>query len=211
MSIESECVLCNAINDIESNIENTKILESNNYVMMPGLGDFIGGYSLIVSKNHIHSSAYIEDDELHRELDKFLNLCETFLFRNLGKSVISAEHGSVLFSVNKGPACVNHLHIHLFPADINKENVLVLLGNYKTIKSLSDLRQFYEKNAPYVLLKFPDGEIVVKDAVNIKKQFARTVISKLIGKEDEWNWVIHENLSNIKKFLKLIGIRNENI
>ena len=202
MPVASECVLCNAVMDKGRNIENIRIIESSNYIMMPGLGDFLGGYSLIVSKNHIHSSAYLEKQQVD-ELEKFLKICEEFLFEYLGKNVISAEHGSVLSS-EKGPACVNHLHFHLFPVDIRKEDVLGFFNSFDRIKSLGDTRKFSQNDIPYILLKFPDGEIIIRDAINIQKQFVRTIISKLTGKEDEWNWVIHENLSNIRTFLKSI-------
>jgi hypothetical protein len=140
-----------------------------------------------------------------KELEGFLVSSKGWMKSMLNKDIIIAEHGAIITKEISNPACVYHLHMHLFPIENNWNELLAQFRSCREINSLMDITWFAKEGKPYIFLWFPDGTMLIQDATNMPKQFIRRVVANMVGKECEWDWVEHPNMDNIEKYLRGAG------
>ena len=96
---------------------NRILLQTDHFLVVPGLGQISEGYLLVITKSHSTSMAEIPS-ALDDELQNTIEICCSVLSEVYGNPCAIFEHGGS--KVRKGPACcVDHAHVHLLPLDAN--------------------------------------------------------------------------------------------
>jgi diadenosine tetraphosphate (Ap4A) HIT family hydrolase len=199
----SECRLCRIINNNfeNNNIHNNILYESAHFVWLPGLGAFIEGYSLVVSKSHILNSGSLPDFLLE-ELEIILSFAKARIQHIYGIIPIICEHGS-MGKNNYAGSCIDHHHLHIFPVqmfqipDIIKAN----LTNHKIIKSLKELRAYQKKQLSYIFIMDSNEHKHVFDAKILSRQYLRQVVAVESGYINDWDWRARPFHNNIISFV----------
>lgn len=122
----SECTFCAELTGEETNnllrivlregCTTRVVRETENFVVLPTIGQIVEGYLLIVSKQHYLSFGHIPA-QCFRE---FMNLKEETrqVLSEVYTSPIFFEHGPISES-KRGGCCVEHAHLHVVPARID--------------------------------------------------------------------------------------------
>ena len=116
--------------------------------------------------------------------------------------VLVFEHGPRL-NCYKGGGCLDHMHFHLVPTDVNLKNFLKPLFNLEEIKNFSRLREIYQnKKSSYLFFENQDKEkYLIEVDIPLPSQYLRQVISTSRGKKD-WDWRIYPDDETFDKTLK---------
>jgi ATP adenylyltransferase len=167
------------------------ILKNDLFCLIPTIGCFIKGYTILVTLKHYDSYSMIDINSLKR-IDTILKKIKQFYNRKF-QGLTIFEHGCV-DACNKAGACYQHSHLHIVPVSLNIDDIP--LSNLIRINSIQDLTIFNKTQESYLYLSLSEGDYV---AVNpqISSQFMRKIIAKVIGKEDYWNWRKYPFLENM--------------
>jgi len=156
--------------------------ESDNFIVLPCLGQFIEGYLLIISKKHYQSMSQIPH-ALFSELDEVLERVKRVLQSNYGKSFFF-EHGDVC-NEKKAGSCIDHAHIHVIPVKSNILEYLSYSFSHQEITALTEIKNQYRKKAPYFFLQqHNDKRYVFKIKQQVPSQFIRRIITLEMGIPD---------------------------
>src|SRR5215472_3627304 len=176
-----DCLFC-SIQDVSnpSNPEDEIIDESENFYAKAALGHFVFGYTLIISKEHFHSFAYLPEHlfpELHafrdRVIDNLHNLCQD--------PITMMEHGAIN-RCHRGGACIDHAHLHLMPLAADLYPTLSKRFVLGELKSISELRRFKDTQIPYLYYQ-REGFTGhgVKLAQDVPSQLLRRIACQVLG------------------------------
>jgi len=88
------------------NLENRLIFETKNFFAVCGLGAFVKGYAVIITKDYLNSFAVLNDDEL-AEFDWISKKVNDFYKSKYNKEIAIFEHG--MCSCAGG---LDHAHMH---------------------------------------------------------------------------------------------------
>tara|TARA_X000000950_G_scaffold286475_1_gene395478 strand:+ start:1152 stop:2036 length:885 start_codon:yes stop_codon:yes gene_type:complete len=100
------------------NLENRLIFETKNFFAVCGLGAFIEGYAVIITKDYLNSFAVLDSDEL-AEFDWISKKINDFYKSKYNKEIAIFEHG--MCSCAGG---LDHAHMHTIPSPEINENDL---------------------------------------------------------------------------------------
>ncbi|MEK6757599.1 MAG: hypothetical protein AABX88_00580 [Nanoarchaeota archaeon] len=187
----------------EERISGKNVLyETDNFFIVPTIGQMeIEGYLLLCSKEHFVGTGNLPmeyDDELINILDK----TKETISKVYNSEVLVFEHGPRL-NCYKGGGCLDHMHFHLVPTDVNLKNFLKPLFNLEEIKNFSRLREIYQnKKSSYLFFENQDKEkYLIEVDIPLPSQYLRQVISTSRGKKD-WDWRIYPDDETFDKTLK---------
>ena len=206
------CRLCEAISKpiCERKIYDTLLEETDRFVWIPGLGSFIEGYSLIVSKSHVRNTGCLDIDIID-ELEHFINKIKNMLRKVYKKGTVIFEHGS-MGSRNCAGSCIEHQHIHILPADFSGVPS-VLLNNFISrgpISSMKHLIELNQNHIPYIYYVPTSGIHSVFEARILPRQYLRQVVAAEYNCQDNWDWREKPFLDNIISFVtKIRELRRE--
>lgn len=206
MISDSTCILCEIVNTNREGrkIEDTLLGETRNFEWIPGLGAFVEGYSLIVSKKHVLNTGAFEISTI-KELDVFVKKVRTVLSNIYNTNTITIEHGSMGGS-NCAGSCIEHQHLHIFPANI-KDVPKILLKNFKKpmrIDSFEALKKFNEEKVPYIYYSNNPSSHNVFEVSILPKQYLRQVIAVELQCAYEWDWRQYPFVKNVSAFVKKV-------
>ena len=205
--MDSDCRLCEIVNKPEQHceVQDTTLDQTHHFQWLPGLGSFIEGYSLIVSKNHVHNTGCFDVRVIH-ELELFIQRIRRKLSDIYKKNSIVVEHGS-MGNHNHAGSCIDHHHLHIFPVDL--PDMLEFLSekfvNHASISSMKDLIPFNENQVPYIYYNSTSQKQYVFEVPILAKQYLRQVIAVQIGHPQDWDWRDKPFLENINLFVTKIG------
>ena len=188
--IKNRCCLCSAVNDsiskgINSALENRLLLETKNFVVIPSLGPFVEGQIMIVSKKH-YSNLQSMNIDTHKELELIFNKIKSKTNLIYKTDLIFAEHGA-FNDIQKGGACVIHMHIHCIPG--YNDGVEALKSQLKVIYSGSDIKELFNIKKPYILvIDSRDSINYIFEAENVPSQMIRKTLLANRGISTNWNW-----------------------
>jgi len=113
-----ECRLCQimALPASVRQLQDTVLKESVAFEWIPGLGAFVEGYSLLVCRTHMLSTADLAHEAIV-ELQEMLAFAIRGLSAMYGTGVVAFEHGAMTSACHAG-SCIAHHHIHLVPVDL---------------------------------------------------------------------------------------------
>lgn len=169
---------------------NRTIYESDNFVVMPTVGEFIKGYLLIIPREHVMSMA-----ELSPELrEEFLSVLEDVIFilklTYHVNDILVWENGTGNGGLGKAKSSIVHSHVHVAPSKLTAEAIQGFSGFSLTKISYENL-PLYGKHS-YLLVKgSTNNEWWINDNPDlyIPRQYVRQLIAEeycFLG--DTWNW-----------------------
>lgn len=203
---DGRCPFCEILATARLNrqIEDTLLAQTSNFEWIPGMGAFIEGYSIVISKAHLLTTG---DLELSRivELERFIREIKELLSVLYGKKSIVFEHGEM------GSGCIEHHHLHILPIELRTvPSSLSRQFSYTVISSIMDLCQRRQDNLSYIYLELSNGKQVVFETPQLSRQFMRKVMASEYGCHQDWDWRENPFLDNIHRFVhKVEELRNQ--
>lgn len=199
---QSYCKFCNL--EYNNDIINTVILESNNFKVIPALGQFVEGYLLILSKSHFYSIGGIPNSlagELIAIKNEVANLLKTHYC-----SPIFFEHGASSSGFKAG-CCIDHAHIHAIPAKLDLLPYLLSNYNLEKMNNFNKMFDFGQKDIPYLFYEnSKDEQFICSIDINneLPTQYLRKIVAKELNIAKYHDWRSYSFLENIEKtILKL--------
>ncbi|UIJ83174.1 HIT family protein [Rhizobium leguminosarum] len=158
--------------------------ETENFVVVPGIGHLQKGYVLIRSKDHYQSIAFLPlnlTQELAAlRLDVITNIETIF-----GGNIICFEHGAVAPDL-RGAACTEHLHLHILPCPSLRPTLREAV-NLRPVEDLSSLGEYVARREPYILYG-ERTELFSFESQYLPKQFMRRRVAAALGRPGDWDW-----------------------
>jgi diadenosine tetraphosphate (Ap4A) HIT family hydrolase len=167
----------------ESELVDRSVATTQNFVVLPSLGQISDAHLMIVSKSHFTATANL-DGTLRSELQDLLRRVKSWMEETAHPNVVIFENGDPQ-GFGKMACSVSHLHVHLVstPRPItNLRRGLGLLGGQPIIGA-TELPRISES---YSWVEFAQG-----DAVIIPRPLPSQTLRKLIAHEvgqQEWDW-----------------------
>lgn len=182
--------------------ENRILFESENFVVIPSLGQIIEGYLLIMPKKHYIGIGHLPK-KLYPELELICKKVKQVLKEVYGPSLIF-EHGTVS-EKKKGGCCISHAHFHVIPIqdEIFSEISRVFISS--KIKTLSPLKEKFNKQQPYFFYQSNTDERYLFEIPDIvPSQYIRKLIALKVGKENEWDWRVYPEINKLLKTIETL-------
>lgn len=178
---------------------NRILADDGKWVLIPTVGGFTEGYTLLVAKAHRLSLHHATEEEKNAAL-QFIESLDNLYRKAYGCSYFMFEHGIVDESVT-APTSVNHVHLHFLPNLPAYETVASLIEENASLTAypVSDLREISpiieEKGIRSYLLFGTHQKYTLVDigSAALPSQYLRAVTYRLAtGKHDDgWNWKTH--------------------
>jgi hypothetical protein len=168
----------------------TVLLETENFVTLPGLGQFSdkGGYLLIITKDHEYTSSNGFSRRLYDELEEVMRESAVAVKTIYDVNPLFFEHGSTCHS--KAGQCVTHMHMNLVPFELDLSKYL----RPELTIELNHLHELENVPPPYLYIRTPDGRHFAEPASSlaIPSQYLRAAIGREVGRPEPsfWNWRI---------------------
>lgn len=212
---DESCSICNIVNGGSDLLSDVALWEDEDFYIMPTLGCLVPGYILILSKEHIYSSCYLNAGK-RTKLQNLLERLSKIYEANYGFNPLIFEHGGAQSHVNKSACCIWHCHIHIVPHLFTNTDNMVDSLKLTGIESFED---FFDKCSDTSYLFFADNQgnkfiQLFNSAVEAApSQIFRKWIAKDIGIPQQWDWRTNTFKENIFKTIVEIGalLRNANL
>jgi|SRR5215469_3257531 len=204
-----DCLFC-SIQDISnpSNPEDEIIDESENFYAKAALGHFVFGYTLIISKEHFHSFAYLPEHLFH-ELEVFRDKVVDKLHNLSEDPITTMEHGA-MNRCRRGGACIDHAHLHLMPLAADLYPIFGEKFSLDELGPINELRRFKDAQIPYLYYQREGfrghGVKLVQD---VPSQMLRRIACEALGEPELWDWRVQplrEVLQQFTSEYKQLGV-----
>ena len=193
-STEGLCALCCAVADAtryaEPFLYNSKLLETDRFVVVPSLGPLVPGHVMIVGKAHQESLAAMGPIALDEYNELAMKVRSGPLLHD--SNVLEAEHGST--PSDKAGACVIHTHVHCIP------KMGMHLSAFKErlrVRHDGGLQAVGAKHNPYIFLR-NHSEQVILDAHDLPSQSIRRILCDVLDRDDN-DWTQAPRLDWVKE------------
>ncbi len=188
------CDLCNefsgaaenAFNRIyEGRPENRVLFRSNDFAVIPSLGQIVEGYLLLLPIEHFKALGDLPDPFV----DELAQICQLAgkVLRNEYGSFILFEHGTR--SEGVGGCGIYHAHLHAVPLGHVPDPVDALKKNFPCAE-LTHLNQVSKESAglpSYLFYQDSVGRRYLFDTGPLPSQYMRKILADALG-EQHWNW-----------------------
>ncbi len=180
------------------------VFESDNFFVVPSLGQIVEGYLLVCSKEHFIGIGHFPI-KLLNELEQVQTRVKKALVKNYTKPIFF-EHGPVT-SNKKGGCCIEHAHLHAVPVDIDILDEITKNFKAKKIKGFRALIKQVKKSTPYFYYENRQEEKYLFELFEpVPSQYLRRLIALKIGAKEKWNWMWHPGIEEFNLTLaKLKG------
>lgn len=193
----NNCTICAEIEGNKDNnlcyaVFNKKIdsiiKETKKFAVIPSIGPLVEGHILMVSKKHYPSMGALPK-KLIPEMLKLKKDCQSALLKIYHKKSICFEHGVVDSNPGKkAGCCVDHLHLHIIPAEIDIIDEMKKNFRAEKINSFNQLADKFQKKTPYLFYEDNDEEKYVFNAPLVISQYLRMIVADKLGVIDRWDW-----------------------
>ena len=190
---KKDCAYCQYLDGHVQKNERT-IYRSENFFVIPTLGQFITGYLLIIPYQHIMSNGELSRKHLE-EFQIVLSDIEYILKLAYpdAKGILVWENGSGTSGKGKAKDSLVHSHVHVAPSGLTADVIKDMAGFHFNELGIMDLPNFKEHS--YLLMRCPDKEkwLINNDPkVYIPRQYVRQLIAEEYNiPGDAWNWRTH--------------------
>lgn len=187
-----DCAYCRYLAGYPADNERT-VYQSENFFVLPTVGQFITGYLLIIPFEHVMSNAELDAERLE-EFKEVLSDLEYLLKLTYNASnVLVWENGSGNCGIGKAKDSIVHSHVHVCPSQYTSEKIMSVSGfPFETI-TLDELKNYKEHS--YLLVRTPDHnvwKINNNPELYIPRQYVRQLVAEEYGLPgDSWNWRTH--------------------
>lgn len=190
----AHCDLCNEFSGAEENTfnriyegrpENRVLFRTNDFTVIPSLGQIVEGYLLVLPIKHFKALGDLPG--LLRQ--EFTTICEC-----VGKTLngrygpyILFEHGTR--SEGVGGCGIYHAHLHATPlAGVSDPiNTLKLRFPYIELAHLNDISKQSAGLPSYLFYQDSNAKLYLFDTGSLPSQYMRKVLADALG-EPDWNW-----------------------
>ena len=190
---KKDCAYCQYLDGHVQKNERT-IYRSENFFVIPTLGQFITGYLLIIPYQHIMSNGELSRKHLE-EFQIVLSDIEYILKLAYpeAKGILVWENGSGTSGKGKAKDSLVHSHVHVAPSGLTADVIKDMAGFHFNELGIMGLPNFKEHS--YLLMRCPDKEkwLINNDPkVYIPRQYVRQLIAEEYNiPGDAWNWRTH--------------------
>jgi ATP adenylyltransferase len=205
-SYSKDCAFCRSGEDIFGNtpdfkrlagffLSNRLVFETQNFAVLPTLGQIVKGYLLIMPKKHFISYSTL-DRQLYDEFDDVFAVVKKSLKATYQtKEVIFFEHGRKTVHSSVG-CCVEHAHIHAVPIGLKLSSILSKRFSASSIIDISEISEVV-KGDDYLFIEDPDGKRYVYETPDIKSQYVRYLIATELGQPDKADWLVYPGIREL--------------
>lgn len=188
----TQCKYCNVITKGSTEIFDTIIEETKNFIVMPSLGSLVEGWLLITPKSHVLNSTQLKENE-RLELNDLITKYSKASSDLFEKNVAVFEHGAVYQDSIIGCG-IDHAHVHIVPVDFdmeaqvkNSENTFMELNDFI---SIVDFYKNHPKNddKPYWVFSVNNGPVQFTNTMKHTSQFFRKVIATAINSPESFDY-----------------------
>jgi diadenosine tetraphosphate (Ap4A) HIT family hydrolase len=169
----------------EGRPENRVLLRSNDFAVIPSLGQIVEGYLLVLPIKHFKALGDLP--VLLRQ--EFTTICEWAGEALKGKygPYILFEHGTR--SEGVGGCGIYHAHLHATPlAGVSDPvNSLKLRFPYIELDHLNEISKRSTGFPTYLFYQDSDAKLYLFDTGPLSSQYMRKLLADALGKED-WDW-----------------------
>lgn len=189
----ADCAYCRYLAGYPADNERT-VYSSENFFVLPTVGQFITGYLLIIPFNHVMSNAELNPSLLRGEFTDVLHDVEYLLKLTYNaKNVLVWENGSGNGGIGKAKDSIVHSHVHVCPSSLTSCDIERMSGFPFEKITLDDLKKYQEHS--YLLVRTPDynyWKINNNPKLYIPRQYVRQLVAEEYGLPGEsWNWRTH--------------------
>lgn len=189
-------------------IWNTRIMESEHFVVVPTLGMLVPGWLLIVTKAHYLNMAVLPS-AYYSELEDV---------KIVVRHELSSKFGPTVF-FEHGPACpgkpvgcgIDHAHWHAVPLSFDLLPDLEVYFPHIRIHSALELRMIFNHHTSYLFYENQGGEAYAFPASDVPSQFFRRLVAQKIGESACWDWHIDAGLPNILGTLQRLRLSDKQV
>jgi diadenosine tetraphosphate (Ap4A) HIT family hydrolase len=195
------CLFCDVADGNAGRAPENVIVAANEHAFAkPALGQFVDGYTLIVSQEHVRSFSEMSDAELG-QVEQLKEDIGARLRRLYHQPVVIFEHGCGQGPGLRGGSCIDHAHLHVLPLSVSLESELQSRFRFTRISKLADLATRGGTAGPYLYLETGSGERFTFELDSqVPSQFMRRLICRTLNQPDLWDWRIHPFRERITSF-----------
>jgi diadenosine tetraphosphate (Ap4A) HIT family hydrolase len=180
------------------------LAETENFVLIPGVGSLMPGYMLAVPRRHVLSFGHLPLRHA-AELDGLLERAERWIQRLHGRGTLMFEHGPASF-VERGGSCTDHAHLHVVPSPPGVDLLPGMERDFDVRPGGGVLEtthaQITSGRGPYLFLRQPSGSSYVCDAPKAMSQHLRRDLVAQCGMEGEWDWEVFPGTDQIRETIR---------
>jgi hypothetical protein len=173
--------------------------------MIAGLGGLEPGYVLIASSSHqrsLRAAARVQGLDFVRFIGKAL----AYLEHRLGPLTFW-EHGAPHDQLRRSSACIEHAHLHAVPGSL-------ALPEPMECSSFSNVEAALKADRPdvdgYLLLGWSARHVLVGADPRVS-QYYRREWARLVGRDDEWDYLVAENPRITATTMRLLAPGNDGL
>ena len=189
--VKHNCFICKVVAGTNENPEHI-LYETENFFVLPGLGAFFDGYTMILPKRHCMSFAELNEEE-YAEFLQVLSDMRFILESIYHKKVFVFECGSGKGGGGKHSTSIVHAHVHLAPTTMPVLEEVHKSGLYPAAIEPYELIKKYGKY-PYMLyIDQDDNWFISSDPETyFPRQHPRQVLADYMKLEKgQYNWRKH--------------------
>ncbi len=203
----NHCVFCDIVNSDYRSLpcHDRPIIETDSFVVIPALGQFVEGYLLILPKKHVLNMGLLNSSETN-EFFSLKKEISDLLRTAYGKRPIFFEHGPTIEGTN-GANCIDHAHLHAIPVslntspDLNGDAAIRSITGFEKVRELSRLKS----TTSYFYFECSDGSMYLSKSPDLPCQYGRRIIATHLGLKDEWNWSEFPYFDRLEKTVRRIS------
>jgi diadenosine tetraphosphate (Ap4A) HIT family hydrolase len=168
-----------------SDLKSRIILKTENFSVLPSLGQIVEGYLLIVPTKHYTALADLPM-QLVQELSRLCGRVRSALFDTYGPALLF-EHG--VRAGQSGGCGIEHAHLHAVPFAYAIEPVeeLKQRHSFKFIRGISEINNEVPRTSSYLYYENISGQPCVFDVDFVPSQYLRKLLAESAG-IDLWDW-----------------------
>lgn len=197
----SLCLFCDVADGRAGMAPENLIIAANEYAFAkPALGQFVDGYTLIVSQEHVRSFSDMSGAEL-ASVEDLRKQVGTVLGNLYRQPVIVFEHGCGRAPELRAGSCIDHAHLHILPVAVSLEYNLQSRFKFSQVAKLEDLAARGQTAGPYIYLETCGGQRFTFELDSpVPSQFMRRLICQSLNQPDDWDWRQHPFRERIASF-----------
>jgi hypothetical protein len=205
----------NLFNKIFGNDFTPVIKKYESFVWGIGLGQFLEGFTLLITNRELLSYSYLSSKEFNEFENVKKNIVDIYTEIYKTKPLI-LEHGSAGNCYNSGGTCINHAHLLLFPLNIDLLPAISKYskdGNLKQsqitkVESINLLKNQVINGKPYLYYENcnTENKYLITNVEAIPSQFFRILVHRQLKLKNRWSWREYIGKKEIiESYLKFIS------
>jgi Diadenosine tetraphosphate (Ap4A) hydrolase and other HIT family hydrolases len=201
------CVLCSGLlAGRSSELWDSIIAETPEFVVVPTKGALVPGWLLVVSKKHFLCAGALEPEQGVQEAVGAIDVARNLVEATFGPVTIF-EHGPVAAGMGLGCG-IDHLHFHVAPLQISLKAAVARLypkTTWRSIAGWSELGAIYSTGNSYIAVQEPGDSLYWSPPPFGVRQPLRRAIASAIGAADRFDYSAHPHAENVATTIRVLA------